>query len=45
LPAARNSPVALETPLGGVAMIVIRPPFSNVCFPAIVKMTAFLDAS
>src|SRR5262249_22920386 len=43
--AARKSPVALETPSGGVAMTVIWPPFTNACFPTMVKMTAFLDES
>ena len=42
--AARKSPAAPETPSGGVAMTVIWPPFVNICFPAMVKMTAFLDA-
>jgi hypothetical protein len=43
--AARKPPVELETPFGGIEMIVICPPFAKLgFFPTIVKVTTFVDA-
>jgi hypothetical protein len=39
----RKTLAALETPLGGVLVIVIWPPFANVCFPEMIKRTELVD--